>query len=408
MISRFIYLVTAILLSTIIIGCGSVAKSIVGKQVWSENYAAVEGVEATSPMMVDGDMATVGETQTSTGRGSMEVSEAVIKLPEEKSIRRIVLHTPNIQTFSIYAGVDDEDTWKSLQEVKNNDAKKIDMSVSTTTDRIKIRVRETSDDELLPGGRGRNRRRVRHAKGKIQEIEIYGLVEVDSAEAGDSGTEPGEPSLTAKEAEEEKPKAPPVVASIESPQNTYALSDAIPVNIALEIGSDEVVTVEDYVSDEMLKTKLIVKTESGDKVSCSKAAPKLSSPHPYRGSGKEVMVRDARTLDADSTVTVTIADLKEYYPISEPGKYTVQFSMDFRSYNKFVGSVQTQIEDMERTIRDINSRSNYTQTERASLIQSLKEEIDQLKQKKARRYIVSGTSGESLGLSSNVLEITIQ
>ena len=176
---RYFCPVFAIFIAFTVLGCGSVTKSIMAKQDWSENYSLAEGVEATSPLMVDGDLSTIGETQTSTetrGRGSTEFTEAVVKLPEKRSIRRIVIHTPNMESFSVYAAADDGDTWKPLEEVKNSSEKMVDMSVSAVTDKIRIRVRKTSDDERQAGGRRRGGR-MSHAKGKIKEIEIYGLVE---------------------------------------------------------------------------------------------------------------------------------------------------------------------------------------------------------------------------------------
>ncbi len=81
--------VYVIFLAFAVVGCGSVAKSIVAKQEWSENYAAAEGVQATSDLMVDGNRRTTGETELPTDmEGDTQFTEAVIKLPEEESIRR--------------------------------------------------------------------------------------------------------------------------------------------------------------------------------------------------------------------------------------------------------------------------------------------------------------------------------
>ena len=354
--------------------------------------------------------------------------------------------------MNIYAGGRDEDTWVLLEEVKNNREKKLSLKVSTTTDRIKVRVRATSDDKRLPGTRNRRREQIQRAKGKIREIELYGLADVQAEEeiledetefvAADAGFTAAEEvdeateqvtamdtsSATIAPAKQTKaktgtetktttkvrkqsapkPKAPLAAMKLESPQGTYALTGPVPAKISLKVGPDDLVVREDHMSDEILLTKLLVKTASGEQIPCSKPAPPLSRPRPYRASGGEVSVRNARTLDADSLITVDIANLLEYYPITEPGSYTVQFDMKLGIYTTFVGRNQTQIRDIERTMRDINSRANYSQTEKATLISSLKEEIDQLKKDKGNRYIVAGSRSKSLALKSNVLELTIQ
>lgn len=414
---RILVSILSVILVFAFVGCSSMGKSIVGKQQWSENYARMKGVEATAPEMIDGSLSSIGETQTPMGagsRGATEFTEAVVKLPEKKTIRRIVVHTPNMQNFSVYATGDTEDSWKPLGEVKNNREKAVEFNVSAATNQILLRVRKTSDDEVVPGGRG-SRKQLRRGKGKIQEIEIYGMEETQKTELSmasiQPGTPPGVPSVPGMPVPpvEEKPKAPAITASLESPNNSYSLTGPIPVTMNIKVGDDDLLVLADSVTDEMLKTKITVKSQAGEFISCAKPSPKLSFPKPYRdSSGKEVSVRGARTLDAGSTIMVKIPNLLDYYPINKPGTYIVQFNNKLDIHEKFLGSAQTQIEDLERTIRDINSRSNYTAQERASLIQSLREEIGEAKKAKSNKYIQVGVSGNLVDVVSNSLEIVVQ
>lgn len=403
-------------LSFLLAGCSFISKSIVKKQEWSENYASAKGVEATSPLMVDRDPSTLAETQLPAGSssaGATRFTEAVVKLPEAKSIRKIVIRSPNLRSFIVYAGGKTEDDWKSLKEIKNNDEQRIVMTVSAVTDRIRIRVLRTSDDTTLPGGRG-SQVRLQHAPGKIQEIEVYGFVEEKVASAVPSAkpdTVPvatsGTPAVPGQPAEE-VPKAPPIAVSLETTQNTYALTGPIPLKINLKIGSDNLTVLEDHVVSKMLSTKLIVKTASGERITCSKPIPPLSSPRPYRSGDRPVDVRNAKTLEADSSVTIDIPNLLEYYPIKDPGTYTVQFSTLLEIHDKFVGREQTEKEDLERRIRDVNSRQYFTPEEKASITQSIREEIQQLEKSKPKRYIAVGARGKPLELNSNILELVIQ
>ena len=444
---RCLYAIYVIILAFAVVGCGSVTKSIMAKQEWSENYAAAEGVQATSPLMIDENRRTIGETEMPLDSpGSTLYTEAVIKLPEEKSIRRVVIYTPNIDTLNLYAAVEDGKVWRPLEEIKNNKDKKLDLNVSVVTDQIKIKVRKTTDDERIPGGRG-GRMNVRRAKGKIQEIEIYGLVEIQAEQVAEETMEveaeeeigapavfvapetpepgtasakqpasPGVPAAPAASAQKTppakkaapKPKAPPAIVSLKSPQSTYSLSDRIPVTIDIKIGPDDLVVLKDQVKDEMLLTKLVVKTADGKSIPCSQKAPRLSPAKPYRSSGRPVDVRDASTLDADSILTIDTPDLLRYYAITEPGTYTVQFNTRLSVHSRFVGRGQTQIDDLERSIRDINATAHYSQTERAAVISELREQMNQVKQQKERRYIVVGARGKSLKLVSNVLELVVQ
>lgn len=462
---RGFYIVCFILLALTIIGCGSMTKSIMAKQEWSENYASIDGVEATSPLMIDGSKRTIGETETpSDSEGATQYTEAIIKLPEQKSIRRVVLYTPNIETFVLYALTDDGKIWKPMKEFKNNKEKMIDIRAAAVTDQIKIRVRETSDDQVNPGERNRWRR-VRRAKGKINEIEIYGLVQsateeiVEMAEPGEQpvgaavfvspDSVPQETAPVSQAVEPEKvpsntattpkaeaiakteartavkkapapksataikkavaqPDVPPAIVSLKSPDNSYALAVPIPITVDIKIGADDLVTLQDLIKDEMLITKLLVKTAEGAKITCSQPTPKLSAARPYRSSGRPIDVRVAGTLEAESTFTFEIPDLLKGYSITEAGTYTIQFDMILPVYRTFVGRYQTQIDDLQSSIRDINSTPSLSQSDKASVTKDMREEVEQLKKKKEHRYIVVGSRSKSLKLSSNILEIAIQ
>ena len=163
-----------------ILGCGFTTA-----QEWSENYALLEGVRATSPAMIDGNLRTMGETAFPEGSqgfsGVSPASEAVITLPEKKLIRRIVIHTANLKEFDVFADKGHND-WRIIKEVNSVKTNPINLIVSAPfpTDRIRVRVLGTKDDAQL-----RRRQRARsggynrfsgtqRAPGKIHEIELYG------------------------------------------------------------------------------------------------------------------------------------------------------------------------------------------------------------------------------------------
>jgi len=417
-----------VLLAVTFVGCGLAGRPIVAKQIWSENYAIAKGVEATSPLMVDGDSSTFSETQipTDTTAGSTKLTEAVVKLPEPKSIRKIVVNSINLQSFIVYEGGQTPDDWKTLAEIKNTDETKVTMSVSANTDRIKIRVLRTSDDTTIPGGRG-GQSRLKHAPGKIKEIEIYGLVrEVatpavqpvstatavsgstsTSAASGSTGTATSSATTTGS-APVEVPKGPSVAAMLEMAQKTYPIAGPIPLKINIKTGADEQIVLDEIVSSKVLSTKLIVKSSSGEVIASSKPTPSLSSPMPRRFVDKAVDVREAKTLDPGSVLTVDIPNLLDYYPIKAPGTYTIQLSTWLELHTKFVGREQTEKDDLEGQIRDINSKSNFTPEEKASLIQNLRDDMKQSQKKKSKRYIETNARGTQFKLESDTIELTIQ
>ena len=165
-------------------GCASISV----KQAWSSNFALADGTTANDPAIIDGNVATLGQSQyvEATGDAIMGMeaqSEAVILLPEPKSIHRVVIRSPNLLAFDIWI-TDAQGRWEKIKEVQSNKKKIIDLRLNRTvyTSGVKVRVRRTSGDATL---RRKNVRNVRgwitysgntNAPAKIAEIELYGFV----------------------------------------------------------------------------------------------------------------------------------------------------------------------------------------------------------------------------------------
>ncbi|HIE27638.1 TPA: hypothetical protein EYP66_10155 [Candidatus Poribacteria bacterium] len=182
------------------LGCGKFVESVIGTDKWSENYALMDGVTATSPEMIDGDVKTSGQTTFPEGAdvfmyGTSPPSEAIITLPKRMSIYRVVINSPNLVTFDIFVDKGDND-WEIVKENQKVTKNPVDVRLSANTDKIRIRVRTTTDDaEVGRQSRARSWRGSRggrqRAPATINEIELYGFAT--------SGTE-----VSAEEAAEEE------------------------------------------------------------------------------------------------------------------------------------------------------------------------------------------------------------
>ena len=189
MMGRYLGLLSICLCFLFMLGCG-----IVAKQEWSENYASIEGVRATNARMIDGNIRTFGESAFREGTqdtfGPAPTSQAIVMLPEKKTIRRVVIHSDNLKKFNVYADKGSED-WQIIKEVNNVASNPIDLSVNAPfpTDKIRIRILGTTDDAALR--RGQRRRNFwasgnRRAPAKIYEIELYGYQSVTAARPKES------------------------------------------------------------------------------------------------------------------------------------------------------------------------------------------------------------------------------
>lgn len=141
------YLLTILLLPILLTAC------VVGQQ-WSENYALLDGVNANDPVIVDGDLNTVGQSQLKKGSGSFDLdrwqnSESIIILPEKKKIYRVTIHSSNLQDFQLLA-LNTIGEWDVVHDQQHNKEKVIDIRLKrfVATDGIKLLVRKTTDDKV--------------------------------------------------------------------------------------------------------------------------------------------------------------------------------------------------------------------------------------------------------------------
>jgi len=142
-------------------------------QQLSENYARIPGVKSNAPEAVDGDLNTISKN-----------TRIFISLPEEKSIMKIVIHSPNISNFTLYELAGEKNEWRRIKGIKGNKLSKIVINTQVTTDAIRMFVSDTSKGRFAEPGT------IRHMDGhtnifssqvdalpQIQEIELYGLVD---------------------------------------------------------------------------------------------------------------------------------------------------------------------------------------------------------------------------------------
>lgn len=192
------HLYTLLLLGLVCLCSGCV----LGQQ-WSENYALQPGVTASDPTFIDGKPETIGQSQRKKSSGSALTdlnipSEAIIHLPEKRSIYRIVIHSTNLEEFEVQA-FDSLGEWQKIYDRRTNKDRVIDIRLNkvVTTTGIKLLVRRTTDDAArrrenlklkrenaeTSDGQRRRGRYLYHLTGpttalaKISEIELYGYAD---------------------------------------------------------------------------------------------------------------------------------------------------------------------------------------------------------------------------------------
>ena len=188
------------LYTLLVLGLMCLCSGCVLGQQWSENYALQPDVAASDPAFIDGKMETVGQSQRKQSNAIQSAtlnvpSEALIHLPEKRSIYRIVIHSSNLLEFEVQA-LNSLGEWEEIYDQRTNKDRVIDIRLNrvVTTASIKVLVRQTTDDAAArrenlqldrenrqtPDGNIRRGRIVHKITGpttalaKISEIELYG------------------------------------------------------------------------------------------------------------------------------------------------------------------------------------------------------------------------------------------
>ncbi len=180
MLFRTICAFSLFCLSIMLMSCGA----LFSVQEWSENYALMDGTQSTTPQAIDGNLNTIGDAVFA-GEviGMSSASEVVITLPEKKKIRRIVVHSENVVEFDVFVAKESHTTernWTLIKEIKKApNPTTVSVLTPYPTDRVRLRVRRTSDDASTSrefGARnvGYIQASNRRAVGKFREIELYG------------------------------------------------------------------------------------------------------------------------------------------------------------------------------------------------------------------------------------------
>lgn len=182
-----LFIILVLLIATVTSCSMLSSKQLLKEQQWSENYALSDGVQSTSPEMIDGDMETSGKMlfpeSVYGGKaivGAFPNAEVTIKLPEKKSISKIVIYSDDLEDFNVYASIGTmggKEDWKLLKEFIKNKDKEIIIRTSVLTDKILIRAKgkmplESTESVRVLGGVVRQRKVI---EPEIKEIELYGF-----------------------------------------------------------------------------------------------------------------------------------------------------------------------------------------------------------------------------------------
>lgn len=179
------------LLIVFAVGCGSIS-SMLAEPEWSENYALE--AESNVPNLVDGSMYSRGDAKMAEHvRGQRaddsRFTDILLTFKEPKDIKKIIVRRRSEDNVAIDANVFAmvNDKWRKISDTTRGAMDDdVNISVRTTTDKLKIRVQRASRTSTgksaiassggnRGGGRSLQAQAVLRQPIKFAEVEVYGL-----------------------------------------------------------------------------------------------------------------------------------------------------------------------------------------------------------------------------------------
>ena len=190
------YIFSLGLIFTVVFGLGCQSKvfqTLIEPQEWI-NIALEKGVTCTAPEMIDGDTETVGYIEITKNRANEIRRRIDVKLPERRTIHRVVFRDTNIAYARIDARLGSEGRWKFIHDIKHNTEATTEFNVGVAADALRIFVLSTTDDvhnkrDLFSDqGKGQRQDKPKLARPYIHELEVYGFIPKNSSPRDSEGT----------------------------------------------------------------------------------------------------------------------------------------------------------------------------------------------------------------------------
>jgi len=194
--------------------------------------------------------------------------------------------------------------------------------------------------------------------------------------------------------------------AIKAPKKSYEQGEAIPLKLTLKTGFD--LLMKKY-SAEMLLSRLIVKSEDGTEIKFQRRIVEPAAKI-LKKDGKRVECQPGAELKKGAEKSYSIDNLLEYFPITQPGVYSVQLNLKLPIYKDSFVQKPPQILEFEEQIAEYKKNPRFPENKKQMAIAALQEEIKMLEKEGVRpeMFVVLSSWRGDAEIQSNLIEITIQ
>lgn len=226
---------------------------------------------------------------------------------------------------------------------------------------------------------------------------------------GSAPTQTDKPQVTASEAPARAESRRIAVFTLETPKAIYQLSEAIPLTIILKSGEFDLLLSQASLTPERMATHLIIVSADGTPLELSKTIPEPRAKM-LEKDGQSVQGQPGIELKAGSEMSISIDNLLDYYPLTQPGAYKVELDMRLPIYRDSVTEKPESIRELEEEIKAFQNAPSLPENKKQQAIAVLKEEIQQLEAqgKQSQMFVVLSSMRGSAELQSNTITVTVK
>lgn len=203
------------------------------------------------------------------------------------------------------------------------------------------------------------------------------------------------------------------VLKLSTPKTNYSEKETIPLELQIQNGKFDLLVPFSSVAMVRGFRQLSVTDSNGVVVKKRKTIPLANTIKTLYKNGKSIRAVQGFDLKAETTQTVALDNLQEYYKLA-PGSYIVKVAIELEVYNEFMQDQHPQIIELEREIYDIQNSTNpqFTPEVKKEAIGYTQDQIKLIQEKHKDDLLdiylpLRSLRGEAL-LESNTIAITIQ
>ncbi len=203
------------------------------------------------------------------------------------------------------------------------------------------------------------------------------------------------------------------VLQLKLPKPNFAVDEKIPVNLVLKAGKFANIWIPTSTIEGVgAFSGLVVKTADGEEITSPKPIKTTSITKKLYKEGEPVKCILGTQFEQNSELEASLDNLLDYFPLTQPGRYSLQVIMNLKVYmcEEALEEQSQEVRDLEEVIASYRKSTTLAAGAKQDAISSLQTELAEAKTRAEpsdEKYIPLDSFKGERDTKSNIVEFTI-